>query len=93
VGPSVRWVHPSGLFAQLTPSVTSVALSDNDANGFEWKPGFGARLAAGKLWVANPHWTLGGAVVVLYSSNAQREAATPRWMSVGGGLVFTFALR
>lgn len=93
VGPSVRFVHSSGLFAQLTPSLSRVGLSDNDANGFEWKYGFGARLAAGKLGVANPHWTVGGALVVLYSNNAQNEPAAPRWTSLGGGLVFTFGLR
>ncbi len=93
VGPSVRWVLPSGLFTQLTPSLTRVSLSDNDANGFEWKLGLGARLAAGKLWVANPRWTVGVAGVLLYSNNAQDEVATPRWTSFGGGVVFAFGLR
>lgn len=93
VGPTVRWVDPSGVFAQLTPSLTGVGLSDNDQNGFEWKPGLGLRLAAGKLWVATPRCTLGAALVALYSSNAQREYAAPRWTSVGGGLVLSVGLR
>lgn len=93
VGPSVRWVHPTGLFAQLTPSLSGVSLSDNDQNGFEWKVGFGLRLAAGKLWVASPRWTVGTAAVVLYSTNAQNDAAAPRWMSLGGGVVCTVAFR
>lgn len=92
-GPTVRWVHPTGVYAQLTPSLTGVALSDNDQNGFEWKPGLGLRLAAGKLWVATPRCTAGAALVVLYGSNAQREYAAPRWTSLGGGVVMSVALR
>jgi hypothetical protein len=93
LGPTVRYVHPTGLFAQVTPSLTGVSLSDNDANGFEWKLGFGVRAAAGKVWVASPRWTIGGALAIFYSSNAQKEAATPRWMSIGGGLVMTSTFR
>jgi hypothetical protein len=92
-GPTVRWVHPSGVYAQLTPSVTGVGLSDNDQNGFEWQHGLGLRLSAGKLWVANPRCTLGTALVILYSSNAQREYAAPRWTSIGGGVVVSIGLR
>jgi hypothetical protein len=93
VGPSVRWVHPSGLFAQVTPSLTRVSLSDNDENGFVWKTGFGLRLGAGKLWVADPRWTVGLSAVVLFATNAQDDVAAPRWNSLGGGLVCSFGFR
>lgn len=93
VGPTVRFVHRTGVFAQATPSLSAVSLGDNDQNGFEWEWGFGLRLAAGKVWVQSPRCTLGGALVALYGTHAQREAAAPRWMSLGGGVVLTAGFR
>lgn len=92
-GPSVRCPLPADLFVAATPSLTRITLSDNDANGFKWKWGFGLRVAAGREWQMSERWTLGAAAVVQLGLNAQDEPASPRWNTIGAGAVLTFGLR
>lgn len=93
IGPRLRWMLPSGVFAAATPSLTRVSLSDNDQARFDWEWGFGLRLAAGKVWRANERWTLGVAGTVQYGLNRQAELATPRWTTLGAGLVLAAGRR
>lgn len=93
VGPRLRWMLPSGVYAAATPSVTRVSLSDNDQAGFEWEWGIGLRLAAGKVWVVGERWTLGVAGAGQVSFNQQAEPASPRWRNLGLGLVMTAGWR
>ncbi len=92
-GPRLRWLSPAGVFVAATPSVTRVSLSDNDQAGFDWEWGFGLRLAAGKVWRAGERWTLGVAGAGQLSFNQQAEPASPRWRSLGLGLVMTAGWR
>ncbi len=92
-GPRLRWMSPKGVFAAATPSVTRVSLSDNDQAGFDWEWGFGLRLAAGKVWLVSERWTLGVAGAGQLSYNQQAEPASPRWRSLGFGLVMTAGWR
>lgn len=93
IGPRVRWMSPTGVFVAATPSLTRVSLSDNDQAGFEWKWGFGLRLAAGKVWLVDDHWTLGVAGAAQLGLNQQVDPASPRWMNLGAGIVMTAGRR
>ncbi len=92
-GPCARYQLPSGIFGAVTPSVTRLSLSDNDDHGFAWRWGFGLRVAAGQEWRLNDRWTLGVAGTVQLALNEQTERATPRWNTVGGGVVMAFGFR
>jgi len=93
VGPRLRWMTPGGRFVAATPSLTHASLSDNDQAGFDWRWGFGVRLAAGKVWLVDERWTLGVAAAGQLGWNQQADPASPRWRNLGLGLVMTAGRR
>ncbi len=82
VGPSLTYYFmPQNVFVSVTPSVTTLVLSDYGYYGYasETDTGFGGRVALGKEWWTGPRWGIG--LVAQFSFGV---AST--WSTYGGSL-------